>query len=213
MNTFQTKKRILVVERDQVTLELLASYFGPKGYEVVTFADAPTATLEVKSHPSKWDLLIMDLDEADTAAVEFTESFKRNYPNVPVVLMIPPGRVESGTVAQNSTFDYVVKPVQMPLLKVLIEKTMAIASLKQNLSELMQQLDFQKIMSGNMSEGRHFIVKVDDSLPELQQIVQKYIEFAVKRNNGAKDKTAKEIGIDRKTLYRKMKMAEENFWQ
>lgn len=53
-----------------------------------------------------------------------------------------------------------------------------------------------------------FVLRVNQSLPELQEVVQKYIEFAVHRNGGAKDKTAKEIGIDRKTLYRKMKMAE-----
>lgn len=54
-----------------------------------------------------------------------------------------------------------------------------------------------------------FVLRVKQALPELQEVVQKYIEFAVQRNGGAKDKTAKEIGIDRKTLYRKMKMAEE----
>jgi len=50
-----------------------------------------------------------------------------------------------------------------------------------------------------------FKVSVEKSLPPLQQVVQKYIEFAVSRNGGAKDRTAKEIGIDRKTLYRKIK--------
>lgn len=50
-----------------------------------------------------------------------------------------------------------------------------------------------------------FKMKVQKPLPELQVVVQKYIEFAVQRNGGAKDRTAKEIGIDRKTLYRKMK--------
>lgn len=50
-----------------------------------------------------------------------------------------------------------------------------------------------------------FKLNVQKTLPVLQEVVQKYIEFAVSRNGGAKDKTAKEIGIDRKTLYRKMK--------
>ena len=59
---------------------------------------------------------------------------------------------------------------------------------------------------------RVFRLKVQKSLPFLQEVVQKYIEFAVARNGGAKDRTAKEIGIDRKTLYRKMKNY-ENFVQ
>lgn len=59
---------------------------------------------------------------------------------------------------------------------------------------------------------RVFKLRVQKSLPVLQEVVQKYIEFAVARNGGAKDRTAKEIGIDRKTLYRKMKNY-ENFVQ
>lgn len=50
-----------------------------------------------------------------------------------------------------------------------------------------------------------FVLPLNGQLLPLEQVVQSYIEFAVKRNNGAKDKTAKEIGIDRKTLYKKFK--------
>lgn len=54
-----------------------------------------------------------------------------------------------------------------------------------------------------------FSLKVQNSLPELQEVIQRYIEFAVQRNGGAKDRTAKEIGIDRKTLYKKIKNSEQ----
>lgn len=70
-------------------------------------------------------------------------------------------------------------------------------------------LDAEQSESEMQSNPELFVLRVRQSLPELQEVVQKYIEFAVQRNGGAKDKTAKEIGIDRKTLYRKMKMAEE----
>lgn len=62
------------------------------------------------------------------------------------------------------------------------------------------------MLLGNSSEI--FSLKVQNSLPELQEVIQRYIEFAVQRNGGAKDRTAKEIGIDRKTLYKKMKNIE-----
>ncbi len=50
-----------------------------------------------------------------------------------------------------------------------------------------------------------FTIPIENQLPSLDQVVLKYIVFAIKKNNGAKDKTAKEIGIDRKTLYKKIK--------
>lgn len=48
------------------------------------------------------------------------------------------------------------------------------------------------------------LVNADGRLLTMNELSLKYIDFALKRNNGAKDKTAKELGIDRKTLYRKI---------
>lgn len=49
-----------------------------------------------------------------------------------------------------------------------------------------------------------FSVDVSDALLSLEEVSNRYIEFAVHRNHGAKDKTARDLGIDRKTLYRKL---------
>lgn len=49
-----------------------------------------------------------------------------------------------------------------------------------------------------------FFVKLNGGLLPLQEVMQKYIEFAVAKNGGAKDKTARELGIDRKTLYKRI---------
>lgn len=50
-----------------------------------------------------------------------------------------------------------------------------------------------------------FSVHHPDALPKLEDVVQKYIDYAVEVNFGAKDKTAKDLGIDRKTLYKRIK--------
>lgn len=44
-----------------------------------------------------------------------------------------------------------------------------------------------------------------NSIMSLEDISKRYIEFIFKRNGYAKEQTAKELGIDRKTLYRKLK--------
>lgn len=59
-----------------------------------------------------------------------------------------------------------------------------------------------------LAHAEVFKVGMQKSLLPLEKVVQEYIEFAINRNGGAKDRTAKEIGIDRKTLYRKMKRFE-----
>ncbi len=39
----------------------------------------------------------------------------------------------------------------------------------------------------------------------LDELSKKYIRLVFDKNNGAKEQTAKDLGIDRKTLYRKLK--------
>jgi DNA-binding NtrC family response regulator len=42
----------------------------------------------------------------------------------------------------------------------------------------------------------------------IDELVKKYIKFILEKNQGMKDKTAIELNIDRKTLYRKLKEME-----
>jgi len=51
----------------------------------------------------------------------------------------------------------------------------------------------------------NFVIQFEDHLPTVHDVLQKYVEFAVQYNRGAKDRTAKDIGIDRKTLYKKLR--------
>lgn len=45
----------------------------------------------------------------------------------------------------------------------------------------------------------------EDKPVTLDELSKKYIQFIFDKNNGAKEQTAKDLGIDRKTLYRKLK--------
>jgi two-component system response regulator HydG len=44
----------------------------------------------------------------------------------------------------------------------------------------------------------------------LDQVTKNYIKLVLNKNNGAREKTAKELAIDRKTLYRKIQEIESN---
>ncbi len=65
--------------------------------------------------------------------------------------------------------------------------------------------DAEKVPAPPGTDDNQFSIHYGSTLPTLDQVMQSFIEFAVNRNDGARDKTAKEIGIDRKTLYKRMK--------
>jgi len=48
-------------------------------------------------------------------------------------------------------------------------------------------------------------LELENCRMSLEEVCQKYIKIVFERNRGAKEQTAKELGIDRKTLYRKLK--------
>lgn len=50
----------------------------------------------------------------------------------------------------------------------------------------------------------------DDKPVTLDELCKKYIQFIFDKNDGAKEQTAKDLGIDRKTLYRKLKEMDLN---
>lgn len=62
------------------------------------------------------------------------------------------------------------------------------------------------IDSGIPADENTFSLSFTEKLPPLDEVINRYLEFAVAKNGGAKDKTAKEIGIDRKTLYKRIKL-------
>lgn len=46
--------------------------------------------------------------------------------------------------------------------------------------------------------------EADEKIRSLDSLTNQYVLYALKKNQGAKDKTARDLGIDRKTLYRRI---------
>lgn len=179
-------KKIVVVDADINSQNLLTAYFTEKKYDITIFSNAESALFESKNE--KWDIIILDKDIPEMSHLQFIELLKKSKPQLPILFAVSAESIE--TVSQmlpSGLCDFIIKPIHLAQLHISIERVLRDAELKQNVGVEMFALDVQK------------------TLPPLQEVVKKYIQFAVSRNGGAKDRTAKEIGIDRKTLYRKMK--------
>lgn len=64
---------------------------------------------------------------------------------------------------------------------------------------------YQKTKSSDDCKFEGFTLRSDSELATLDEVIQQYIEYAIEKNGGARDKTAKDLGIDRKTLYNKLR--------
>ena len=67
-------------------------------------------------------------------------------------------------------------------------------------------LEDNEMLEGDQSNEREkYYEDVRASSFSLEELSKKYIRFIYDKNRGAKEQTAKDLGIDRKTLYRKLK--------
>lgn len=67
----------------------------------------------------------------------------------------------------------------------------------------------RRISAGFMDGDSPRFVVSDQKILPLDELINKYILFALSLNQGAKDRTAKDLGVDRKTLYRRVREMEQ----
>jgi len=79
-------------------------------------------------------------------------------------------------------------------------------------SDMIQLVDLpgDENLYTKVNQSSSFISDIQLPLPNskpvtLDELSKKYIQFIFDKNEGAKEQTAKDLGIDRKTLYRKLK--------
>lgn len=200
MSDMYTNKKLVVVTADLSLQESLSAYFKLKSYDVFVYSDADLALQAAQNQDLHWDLLVADLELEQMSELQFAESLKTSKPDLPVIFVAATHLVERAVqTIRYGAYDCIFKPIHLPQLLVAVEKA----------------LYFSKAgnKEANAGSDMDFTFKIDKSLPSLQSVIQKYIEFAVQRNGGAKDRTAREIGIDRKTLYKKIKMADASVVQ
>lgn len=84
-----------------------------------------------------------------------------------------------------------------------IERAVVLCKTRSIEVEDLQELDYDLGYNDTAGDFSGTLFKKDEKMT-MDALVKKYIQFTLEKNNGAKDKTAKELDIDRKTLYRKL---------
>lgn len=73
----------------------------------------------------------------------------------------------------------------------------------------MGTVDDSKLDLLTLESSGFFIPYSADNIILLEDVINRYVEYSVKKNKGARDKTARDIGIDRKTLYKRLSKAND----
>src|SRR3974390_1194227 len=107
--------RILVVDDDEATCDLIESALSRQGFRVTTQTSAREAISLVASQD--FDVVLTDLGMTEMGGIEFTERVLGVKPDMPVIVVTGHGSLETAISAMRAgAFDFVTKPVDGSLL-------------------------------------------------------------------------------------------------
>jgi two-component system, NtrC family, response regulator AtoC len=157
--------RILTVDDDPVTCELLGEVFTREGFGTA-FANSGEAAL-AEMAVQRPDLLLSDIRmKTRLDGLSLLEIVRREYPSIPVVLMTAFGSIETAVRAvKEGAFDYISKPFDIDELVAIVRRALTNGTGK----ELASGLDDDERSSGLigrtalMLEIYKMIARVSDS--------------------------------------------------
>ena len=133
------RSRILVVDDDPASRDLLRRVLATEGHEVHTASDGREALAELARQPA--DLVVSDIRMPDLDGVQLLQRLQELSPNVPVILVTAFGDVEGAVEAiRRGAFDYLAKPYDVDAIRHLVRRALAQAALTAENRDLRRQV-------------------------------------------------------------------------
>lgn len=112
--------RVLVVDDDTGTREILREALATHGYDVVEAGSCAEARSRLAGRPP--DVALLDYQLPDGTALDILSDFHRESPEIPVVILTGYGTVDLAVQAiQEGAAHFLTKPVALPPLLTLLE--------------------------------------------------------------------------------------------
>jgi two-component system response regulator HydG len=128
-------QRILIVEDELPMCELLASYFGEKGYEVESAQNGEEALKRFEERD--YALVVTDIKLPGMSGLELLARIQMEWPEVGVIIMTAFSSISSAVEAMKlGAEDYIAKPFQLDELGITIEKALERRRLRREVREL-----------------------------------------------------------------------------
>lgn len=114
------KKNALIVDDEPDIRELLEITLGRMGIETLSAKDVTSAKALLQNN--EFDFCVTDMNLPDGNGIELVQHINSNYPQVPVAMITAHGSMDSAVEALKAgAFDFVSKPVNLELLRSLVD--------------------------------------------------------------------------------------------
>lgn len=131
---------ILVVDDDDNLRWVLKTQLEEMGYAAETAADGVSALNAIDKQPPA--LVLTDLNMPGMSGLDLMERIRRDYPEIPVVIITAFGTIQSAVQAMRSgAYDYLTKPIDYDELALCVSRVLEHFRLVQEVRTLRASLD------------------------------------------------------------------------
>lgn len=161
-------QRILVIDDDETVRDVLSSFLGERGFEVLT-AERGEAGLELLLY-ERFDIVLADLVMPGMGGMDILRELSARKMKLPVIIITAYGTIQNAVEAMKlGAFDYVTKPFNLDEIMLVIERALELSRLeKENLllkKQLRQRYNFSGLIGDSVKMQRVYelIGKVADT--------------------------------------------------
>ncbi|MBC8206895.1 MAG: response regulator [Kiritimatiellales bacterium] len=180
-------RTLLIVDDDRHLLESLRVVFS-ESHHVLTSLSAEDALVVLDREPI--EVILLDVILPGQDGIEFLQTIRATHPDLPVVMISGAPSIRPVMRAlELGACDYIRKPFDIDELRLVVERAVKSAGLKQRVKELERKLNALP----NPEDHKPLKTAVE----EYERII---IKDALRRNNGVQTRAAKELGTTRRIL-------------
>jgi DNA-binding NtrC family response regulator len=184
------KTKITLIENNFEVRNLIQGFLVSKGYEVELINSNDSALQTFVNPSAKTDLIMADANGGSS----FITQMKRLQPNTPVILLATNESLETALDGVRAgAFYYIMKQFKLVDLNLAIEMALKQSRLQSEVQQLRDQV----------SSDSTDVQAIFADYPTLGELEKRYMKIVLEKTKGRKEKAARILGINRRTLYRK----------
>ena len=204
---------LLVIDDDASTCELLAETLSPR-FDVAWTTEPRRAEELVRGRA--FDVVLTDVRMEGVDGIELCARMVEAYPNLPVVVMTAFGSIDTAVTAMRAgASDFLTKPFELGAVMAVLTRALDRSGHRRpghcieravvlTRSDCITRDDLPEKVRAYRPEPTAPAALAPLELVALEEVERRYILRVLDAVHGNKSKAALVLGLDRKTLYRRL---------